>query len=88
MRKKDRGIILLSLETGKLYRCQGLEGKIIQKEVLMAPWLTKSAGESEEAVLARENSLKQLHRYYFQFCNLLDLAVLIFEKYACVEDGI
>lgn len=54
----------------------------------MAPWLTKSAGESEEAVLARENSLKQLHRYYFQFCNLLDLAVLIFEKYACVKDGI
>lgn len=54
----------------------------------MTPWLTKSARESEEAVLARENSLKQLHIYYSQICNILDLAVLILEKYAGVEVGI
>lgn len=28
---KEGDIILLSLETGKLYRCQDLEGKAIQK---------------------------------------------------------
>lgn len=32
---------------------------------------------------------KQLHiyLYYFQFCNIVTLAALIFEKYAYVTDG-
>lgn len=42
------------------------------KKVLMTPWLTKSARESEQAVLAPGNSLRQLNIYSSPFCNILD----------------
>lgn len=46
-----------------MIQVSGAGGESIQEKVLLAPWLTESAGDSEQAVLARENSLKQLHIY-------------------------